>query len=276
MADAGKTAAQAGERVQASPVYRGAVTGGLWAYGLVHLLLAWLTFQLIQTPGGSASNEASLAALAALPLGRALMIATAVGLGALVVWQVLEAVLGYPWLSGAKLVARRIASGFRAVVYLSLSIGAGQLASGSAPASGTATAQKTSAGLLSLPFGRVLMGVVAAAIAIGAIDQVQRGVRRTFVKYDMEATPPRWAVRLGTIGWIAKGAVLLVVSGLFWFTALSNDAAKSGSMDLALRTLRAQPFGGWLLAFVSAGFACFGVFCFVWSRHARHDVSSRS
>src|SRR5674476_144471 len=120
MADAGKTAARAGQRVQASPVYRGAVTGGLWAYGLVHLLLAWLTFQLIQTPGGSASNEASLAALAALPLGRALMIATAVGLGALVVWQVLEAVLGYPWLSGAKRVVRRVASGLRAVVYLSL------------------------------------------------------------------------------------------------------------------------------------------------------------
>ena len=53
MADLGKTAAKAGERVQASPVYRGAVTGGLWAYGLVHFLLAWLTFQLIQTPGGA-------------------------------------------------------------------------------------------------------------------------------------------------------------------------------------------------------------------------------
>ncbi len=249
MADAGKTAARAGARVQASPIYRAAVTGGLWAYGLVHLLLAWLAFQLVQTPGGSASNEASLTA---------------------------EAVLGYPWLSGAKRVVRRVASGFRALVYLSLAIGAGQLVSGSAPAGGTATAQKTAASVLSLPFGRVLVGVVAAGIAVGAIDQVQRGVRRTFVKYDMEASPPRWAVRLGTIGWIAKGAVLLVVSGLFWFTALSNDAAKSGSMDLALRTLRAQPFGGWLLALVSAGFACFGVFCFVWSRHARQDVSSRS
>src|SRR5664280_3117964 len=138
MPDRGGTAAHAGKRVQASPVYRAAVTGGLWSYGLVHLLLAWLTFQLIQTPGGSASNEASLAALAALPLGRALMIATAVGLGALVVWQLLEAVLGYPWLSGAKRVVRRIASGFRAAVYLSLAVGAGQLASGSAPAGGTA------------------------------------------------------------------------------------------------------------------------------------------
>jgi hypothetical protein len=63
MADAGKTAAKAGQRVQASPVYRGAVTGGLWAYGLVHFLLAWLTFQLVQALGASASNEASLAAL---------------------------------------------------------------------------------------------------------------------------------------------------------------------------------------------------------------------
>ncbi len=43
------------------------------------------------------------------------------------VWQVLEPVLGYPWLSGAKRVVQRVASGFRALVYLSLAIGAGQL-----------------------------------------------------------------------------------------------------------------------------------------------------
>jgi hypothetical protein len=51
MADASKAAAQAGTRVQASRISRVAVTGGLWAYGLVHLLLAWLTFQLVPTPG---------------------------------------------------------------------------------------------------------------------------------------------------------------------------------------------------------------------------------
>ena len=42
------------------------------------------------------------------------------------VWQVLEAVVGYPWLSGAKRVVRRVASGLRALVYLSLAIVAGQ------------------------------------------------------------------------------------------------------------------------------------------------------
>jgi hypothetical protein len=262
----------AGRSIQKSPLYLGAVTGGLWAYGLVHLLLAWLTFQLIQSPGGSSSNEASLVALAALPLGRVLIIAIAVGLAALVVWQVLEAIFGYSWLSGAKRVVRRVASGFRALVYLTLSLGAAQLARGAAPSNSTATAQKTSAGLLALPFGRVVVGVVAAGITVAAIDQVVRGLRKSFVTYDMEETPPRWAVRLGMVGWVAKGAVLLVVAGLFWFTAVTNDATQSGSSDVALRTLRAQPFGGELLAFVAVGFACFGVFCFVWSRHARHDV----
>lgn len=265
-------AKSAGRRVQGSPVYLGAVTAGLWAYGLVHLLLAWLTFQLIQSPGTSTSNEASLAALAALPLGRWLIIATAVGLGALVVWQLIEAVLGYTWLSGAKRVMRRISSAFRAVVYLTISYGAAQLAGGATPSNGTATAQKTSAGILALPFGRLIVGVIAAGIAVAAIDQILRGLRKTFVKYDMEATPPRWAVRLGMVGWVAKGAVLLVVSSLFWFTALTNNAAASGSSDVALRTLRAQPFGAELLGLVSLGFACFGVFCFVWSRHARHDA----
>ena len=262
----------AGRRVQQSPLYLGAVTVGLWAYGLVHLLLAWLTFQLIQSPGTSTSNEASLAALAQLPLGRVLVIATAVGLAALVVWQVLQAAFGYAWLQGAKRVVRRVASGFRAVVYLTLALGAAALARGAAPSSGTETAQRTSADLLALPFGRVVVGIVAAGITVAAVDQVVRGLRRTFVTYDLEETPPRWAVRLGMVGWVAKGAVLLVVAGLFWFTALTNDAAQSGSSDVALRTLRAQPFGGELLAFVALGFACFGVFCFVWSRHARHDV----
>ncbi len=262
----------AGRRVQQSPLYLGAVTVGLWAYGLVHLLFAWLTFQLIQSPGTSTSNEASLAALAQLPLGRVLVIATAVGLAALVVWQVLQAAFGYAWLQGAKRVVRRVASGFRAVVYLTLALGAAALARGAAPSSGTETARRTSADLLALPFGRVVVGIVAAGITVAAVDQVLRGLRRTFVTYDLEETPPRWAVRLGMVGWVAKGAVLLVVAGLFWFTALTNDAAQSGSSDVALRTLRAQPFGGELLAFVALGFACFGVFCFVWSRHARHDV----
>lgn len=262
----------AGRHVQQSPLYLVAVTGGLWAYGLVHLLLAWLTFQLILSPGASSSNEASLAALASLPLGRVLIVATALGLAALVVWQVLQAIFGYSWLSGAKRVVRRVSSGFRAVVYVTLSLGAAQLARGAVPSNSTATAQKTSAGLLSMPFGSVVVGVVAAGITVAAIDQIVRGLRKSFVTYDMEETPPRWAVRLGMVGWVAKGAVLLVVAGLFWFTALTNDATKSGSSDAALRTLRAQPFGGELLAFVAMGFACFGVFCFVWSRHARHDV----
>ena len=272
LASAAHHAKTAGRRVQDSPVYRGAVTAGLWAYGLVHLLLAWLTFQLIANPGTSTTNEASLEALAALPLGRWLIIATAVGLGALVVWQVIEAILGYSWLSGARRVVRRLSSAFRAVVYLTISLGAAQLARGAAPSNSTSTAQKTSAGLLALPFGRVIVGVIAAGITVAAIDQIQRGLRTSFVKYDMEATPPRWAVRLGMLGWAAKGAVLLVVSGLFWFTTLTNNAAQSGSSDVALRTLRAQPLGAELLALVSLGFACFGVFCFVWSRHARHDA----
>jgi hypothetical protein len=262
----------AGRRVQQSPLYLGAVTGGLWAYGLVHLLFAWLTFQLIQSPGASSSTEASLSALAALPLGRVLIIAIGVGLAALVVWQVLEAIFGYSWLSDSKRMVRRVSSGFRAVVYLTLCLGAAQLARGAAPSNSTATAQKTSAGLLALPFGRVVVGVVAAGITVAAIDQIVRGLRKTFVTYDMEESPPRWAVRLGMVGWVVKGVVLLVVAALFWFTAVTNDAAQSGSSDVALRTLRDQPFGGALLAFVALGFACFGVFCFVWSRHARHDV----
>jgi hypothetical protein len=37
-----------------------------------------------------------------------------------------------------------------------------------------------------------------------------------------------------------------------------------------LRTLREQPGGPLLLTAVALGIACFGVYCFVWSRNAKH------
>jgi len=45
---------------------------------------------------------------------------------------------------------------------------AAQLAGGATPSNGTATAQKTSAGILALPFGRLIVGVIAAGIAVEA------------------------------------------------------------------------------------------------------------
>src|SRR4029453_6219251 len=64
---------------------------GLIAYGVVHLLVAWLALQLAWGGGGkSADHSGAMSPLAQQPLGKPLLWVLAVGLIALAVWQAAE------------------------------------------------------------------------------------------------------------------------------------------------------------------------------------------
>jgi hypothetical protein len=41
-----------------------------------------------------------------------------------------------------------------------------------------------------------------------------------------------------------------------------------------LRTLKEQPYGSVLLTAMALGLACFGIYCFFWSRNAKHLTPS--
>src|SRR6476619_4166149 len=62
---------------------------GLIAYGVVHLLIAWLAIQLAWFGGGgkSADQSGAMSTLADSPVGKPLLWLIAVGLIALAVWQ---------------------------------------------------------------------------------------------------------------------------------------------------------------------------------------------
>lgn len=271
-ADVTDAAAKGAVAVQRHPGYRALVHVGLCLYGLVHLLLAWLAAQVALGRNVDASNQGSLASIAHLPLGRTILVVTGVGMLALALWQAIEAALGYPYLRGRERLVRRVASAFRAVVYTSLALACWPLVSGGRSDHGDASARETAAALLSLPGGSLLVGLVGVGVAVAAGDQLQRGLRRAFVRHDMQGTPPRWAVALGVLGWTAKGAALTIVAVLFWLAAWHHRAAEAGGLDLALTKLRGAPAGRLGLWLVAAGFAAFGIFCFVWARFPRHDA----
>lgn len=64
---------------------------GLVAYGIVHLLVAWLALQLAWGGGrGAADQSGAMATLAREPFGTPLLWVLAVGLVALAVWQLAE------------------------------------------------------------------------------------------------------------------------------------------------------------------------------------------
>ncbi len=76
-------------------------------------------------------------------------------------------------------------------------------------------------------------------------------------------------VRLGRLGYVAKGVALGIVGVLFLVAAATHDPGKAGGLDAALRALLGVPAGGVFVSLVALGFACFGVYSFARARYAK-------
>jgi hypothetical protein len=257
------------EQIRGSRWYHLLIGIGLVSYGLVHLLLAWIAGKVALGRGGDASSAGAMQQLAKQPLGAALLWIMAVGLFSLVIWQVIEAIVGHEESDPKRRNARRASSIGRAIVYLALGVLAVRVAMGSGSSSGKAE-DTVSARLMALPAGRYLVAAVGVVVIVVGVSQIVKGIRRKFVERDLDGSVARGVTWLGSAGWAAKGVALGLIGALFLLAAISYDPKKAGGMDQALTALRGQPFGPVLLMIVAAGLAAFGVYCFFWARRPKY------
>ena len=248
--------------------YHALVGVGLFSYGLVHLLLAWLALQVAFSRGGDASSQGALRQLAKQPLGAVLLWAMAVGLFTLFVWQIVEATVARAGQDSGKQVRRRLTSVGRAVVYFVIGFSASAFALGSGSSSGEGE-EALSARLMNVPFGRVLVALVGLVVVAVGISQIVKGAKRKYTD-DLDGAVGEPALKLGTVGYCAKGVALGIIGLLFGWAALTYDAKKAGGMDAARSAVRDQPFGAGLLFVMALGLAAFGLYCFVWARNAKY------
>jgi hypothetical protein len=269
-ADARAEVKQQGQRLRRTRGYRALVRVGLVCYAVVHLLIGWLALQIAWGGGGDASQQGALKTLAGTGAGPVLLVVVAVGMFALTVWQAAEAAFGQGRVAQQhderRRTLKRIASAGRALVYLALGVSALRLVLGAGSSGGQE--DSLTARLMGAPLGRVLVGLVAAAVLAVAVSQVVRGVRQTFTE-DLSGDRTRAVRVLGTVGYAAKGVALAVVGGLFGWAALAYDPDKAGGLDEALHAVRSQPAGAVLLTALALGFAAFGVYCLVWARNPK-------
>ena len=264
----------AGEDVRHSDAMRAAARVGLVAFGLVHLLIAWIALQVAWGDGGEASSEGALHTLAKQPFGEVLLWVVACGLWALAVWQVMTAMWGHRSVFNDKhRTAKRLAALGRAVVYTAVGVSAARTAAGSGGQSEDEKGEGLTADLLSAPAGRVLVAAIGVAILAVAVRHIHRGLSDNFT-HDLQGQATSGATRspvllAGRVGYVGKGAAVGVVGVLFGWAALSYDPDKAGGLDDALKTVRDQPYGPYLLTFVAVGLAAFGLFCFAWARYVR-------
>lgn len=152
VSEAKRAAQQGGQQVESSRSFELLITVGLLAYGVVHLLVAWIAVQLAWTGRSpDASQKGAFQQMAATPVGGVLLWITAVGLFALTLWQVFEALWGHRDRDeGRKRVLSRLGSAGKAVLYAALGVSAVSTAAGSA-SSGDSTQKTVTAQLMSTP-----------------------------------------------------------------------------------------------------------------------------
>lgn len=263
-------AQQVGRRAEDHDWVDTAVRFGMVTYGVVHLMIAWLAVQLaFGESSGSASSTGALHELAQQPFGKFLVWMVAVGMLLLVLWRLLEAVVGHRDEDGGTRLRKRLTSLAKAVIYGAIGVSALKVALGSGGGGGGSDGY--TAKLMKLPAGTWIVGAVGLAIIGYGLSLVVRAWTEKF-KENLTAegksgdtgTAYVW---FGKVGYAAKGLAVGIVGGLFIYAAVTHEAKKSGGLDVALRKVLQQPFGPYLLTVMAAGIACYGLFCFARARH---------
>ncbi|MGW5852615.1 DUF1206 domain-containing protein [Streptomyces sp. NPDC055254] len=283
-----KDAAQAktpGQRVADSRAMEVASRVGLCARGVIYVLVGLLAVR-IGFGGGSgkeADRSGAVRTIGEQPYGQVLLWALVVGLAAMALWRLSEAAFGQATEGGDKL-TRRLGSLGLAVFYLVICVGVVQTAlvggSGGTRAGDQASKDYT-ARVLEWPYGRVLVGVFGAALAIVGVVIVVRSLMRKFEKNlrtdRMSRTTRRVVAALGIIGGVACG-VVAVATGLFvLLAAVRFDASEAKGLDETLRSFADTPAGPVLLIAAAVGLLLFGLYSFCearWRKAPEHDASA--
>jgi hypothetical protein len=246
---------------------------GLVAYGVVHLLVAYLAVRVALGGGAKADKTGALETVAEQPAGRFLLWVLTVGLVALTLWQLAEAGWGHQHRRPQRRrTLQRLVSLGEAAVAGALAYSAFKVASGKP---GKSKGEKTAFvdKVFDWPAGELLVAAAGLGVVAVALYLVHRGMTRRFLEdLELAGAEPHArdaAVRLGQVGWTALGVAYGIIGLLLVYAAVSYDPAKATGMDTALKTLAGQPYGAILLLAVAAGLACFGGYCLFDARYRR-------
>ena len=250
---------------------------GLVAYGVMHVLVAWLAIQLAWFGGSgqSADQSGAMATLAKSPVGKPLLWVIAFGLVALAAWQAAE-VLRWrgSWSASGKArtkaLQRSAKALVKAVIYAGFAVLAIKFATGSGQSS-SQQQQQTAEGVFGWPAGRWLVGAAGLVLIGVGVYHVYKGLSERFLKeIDTSKASPkarRLVSRLGAVGFPGKGIALGGVGVLLIWAAITFDPSKASGLDGALHAILDLPFGAVLLTLVAVGIAAFGAFLFVRARY---------
>ncbi|MBB6406646.1 DUF1206 domain-containing protein [Arthrobacter sp. AZCC_0090] len=254
-----------------SPAVRAVARAGFVALGLIHLLVGFIALRIALGESGQADQSGAVAQMAATPGGVVLLWAGLVACAVLALYMASDAVMGWSGRSASKKLQKRLKAAGQAIVFAAAAVTFGSFAL-SRPSNSSEKSRTASADLMSSTPGTVLLVIIGAALLATAGTYVFLGITRRYEK-NLRGKPcgplgDAFTV-LGVVGYCAKGVALGAVGLLVLIATAAHDPSQQGGLDAALKAFLQQPFGGWVLVFVSLGLMAYGIFSLFRSRYQR-------
>lgn len=251
---------------------------GYIAKGIVYTLIGVLAVLTAIGAGGETTDSSgALKRIGEAPFGRYLLIAIGVGLVGYALWRFIQAFFDTEHKgTEAKGVAVRVAYFVIGVVHIGLAIAAFAIASGTGGGNGD-SAPGWTALLMSQPFGQWLVGILGTFVSARGAFHLYRAYSAKFREKlklrEMSATEEKWMIRLGRLGYAARGIVFAIIGIFLIVAAIYEDPKAARGLDGALDTLARQPWGAVVLGVVALGLTAYGIFMFVEARYRRMVIT---
>ncbi|HEX2292742.1 MAG TPA: DUF1206 domain-containing protein [Gaiellaceae bacterium] len=272
MSDAVTAPTHEAKRFARSRWGRGLARWGLLSKGSLYLLVGLIAAHVavgggerIQDRGGAISEVADHW------LGLPLVLALAVGLAGYAGWRFAEGVLGRPLEGGEKDPwYKRIGYFARSAWYAGLLAVA--LSTLFAADEGSANQEdRFTARVLELPFGRLLVGAIGAAVLGAGAFNVWRAVTRKFRENlktrKMSEVEEKAFTGAGVFGHLARGLVFGLMGFFLLRAAWQYDPQEAVGLDGALAQVLQRDYGDTLLGLVATGLIAFAVYCYAEARY---------
>ncbi|GAA1986226.1 DUF1206 domain-containing protein [Microbacterium pumilum] len=259
----------AARKAESSHSFRVVARAGFAANGLVHVLIGVIVLGVTFGGHGETDQAGVFKAVAAVPAGFLALWILAVALLALGIYHALEGILARGG-DAAKKWGRRIGEWGQAVVFIALGVIAAAVALGAKP-DADQSAEEASRGILSIPGGPFVLGLIGIGIGIGGVSFIAMGFMRSFEKkMAIPSGPAGTGIKgLGVVGFIAKGIALIIIGILLTVAAVKVEPSAAGGLDAAIDALLALTLGPVLVGAVGVGLIAYGVFCFFRAPYAR-------
>ena len=162
--------------------------------------------------------------------------------------------------SDAKGWGKRIGHAGSGIGHLALAYTAYQFAMNSGGGSGGGGAEEAASGVLGVPFGGTLLGILGIIFFVVAIFQIKKGLTGEFMNR-LSASAPDASRWMGAVGYSARGVVYAMIGwSLVQSGFMSQGAQNVKTLGGALASLAGE---GALFTATAAGLVIFGVFSLI-------------